>query len=64
MLLPIQADQVKQDFEPLLGREAPVVGVVRGIGLGVAFKLADDTLHVTILGSFPQAPRHRIHYNQ
>jgi 4-aminobutyrate aminotransferase-like enzyme len=64
MLLPIQADQVEQDFEPLLGRETPVIGAVRGVGLCVAVEPADDTLHVTILASFPQAPRHRIHYNQ
>ncbi|HYV64451.1 MAG TPA: hypothetical protein VE958_17330 [Bryobacteraceae bacterium] len=64
MLLPIEPNQVKQDFEPLLGRKAEVVGTVRGIGLGMAIELADDTLHRTILSGFPQAARHRIHYNQ
>ena len=49
MLLPIALNQVKQDVEPLLGREALVVGAVRGVGLGVALELADDTLHMTIL---------------
>ena len=49
MLLPIGANQVKQDFEPLLGRKVVVVGAVRGVGLGVAIELADDTLHVTIV---------------
>jgi hypothetical protein len=49
MLLPIEANQVKQDFEPLLGRKAEVVGTVGGIGLGVAIEPADDTLHGTIV---------------
>jgi hypothetical protein len=58
MLLPIEANQIKQDFEPLLGRETPVVGAVGGIGLGVVIEPADDTLHLTILSSFlgPSAP--------
>ncbi|MCU1335112.1 MAG: hypothetical protein JWO19_693 [Bryobacterales bacterium] len=53
MLLPIQANQVKQDLEPLLGRKAEVVSAVRGISLGVAIEPADHTLHATILSSFP-----------
>ena len=53
MLLPIEPNQVKQDFEPLLGRKTPVVGAVRGIGLGVVFEPADDTLHTIILSLFP-----------
>jgi hypothetical protein len=36
MLLPIEANQVKQDFEPLLRRKGEIVGAVRRIGLGVA----------------------------
>ena len=40
MLLPIQVNQVKQDFEPLLGR---------GIGLGVAIEPAEDTLHGAVV---------------
>jgi 4-aminobutyrate aminotransferase-like enzyme len=68
MLLPIEANQVKQDFEPLLGRKTPVVGAVRGVGLGVAIELAhdtgNDTLHTNILSGFPQAQQRRIHYNQ
>jgi hypothetical protein len=57
MLLPIALNQVKQDIEPLLGREAEVVGAVRGIGLGVAFKLADDTLHIIILSGLARRRR-------
>ena len=64
MLLPIKANQVKQDIEPLFGRKAEVVGAIRGIGLGVAIEPADNTLHSTILSGFPQAHGHRIHYNQ
>jgi hypothetical protein len=64
MLLPIQANEVKQDFEPLLGRKAEVVGAVRSIALGVAIEVPDDTLHVTIVSSSPQAERRRIHYNR
>lgn len=51
MLLPIEANQVKQDFEPLLGRKAEVVGTVGGISLGGAIEPADDTLHGTIVSS-------------
>jgi hypothetical protein len=51
MLLPIALNQVKQDVEPLLGCKAEVVGAIRGIGFRVAFKLADDTLHITILSA-------------
>ena len=47
MLLPIEADQLKQKFEPLLRRKTPVVGAVRGVGLGWAVEYADDTLHRT-----------------
>jgi hypothetical protein len=64
MLLPIELYQVKQDFEPLLGRKGEIVGSVRGIGLGVTIELAHNTLHVTILSGFLQAERHQIHYNQ
>ena len=63
MLLPIEANQVKQDSEPLLGRKTAIVGAVRGIGLGVAIELADDTLHGTILATSPAKCR-RIHYNR
>jgi 4-aminobutyrate aminotransferase-like enzyme len=63
MLLPIKLNQVKQDFEPLLGRKAEIVGAVRGIGLGVAIEPADNTLHWTIL-SGSRAERLRIHYNR
>jgi len=63
MLLPIEANQVEQDFEPLLGRETPVVGAVRSIGLGVVIEPADNTLHQTIL-SRSRAERRRIHYNR
>ncbi len=58
MLLPIEANQLKQDFEPLLGRETPVVDAVRGVGLGVAIEPAhdtgNDTLHTAILSGSPQ----------
>jgi len=64
MLLPIKPNQVKQDFQPLPGRQAEVVSAVRSIGLVVAIELADDALHSTILFHFPQARRSRIHYNQ
>jgi 4-aminobutyrate aminotransferase-like enzyme len=63
MLLPIAANQLKQDFEPLLGCQTPIVGAVRGIGLGVAIEPVEDTLHGTILATSP-ATRRRIHYNQ
>ncbi len=56
MLLPIEANQVKQDFEPLLGRKTEIVSAVRGIGVGVAIEPAhdtgNDTLHLTILSGF------------
>ena len=65
MRLPISANQVKQDFEPLLGRETQIVGAVRGIGLGVAVELADRTLHMTIVSRYPHAAEwRRIHYNR
>jgi hypothetical protein len=64
MRLPIKANQVKQDFQPLPGRKAEIVGAVRGVGLGVAIELAGNTLHATILSVFGQAERSRIHYNQ
>jgi hypothetical protein len=68
MLLPIEPNQVKQDFEPLLRRKAEVIGAVCGIGLSVTIEPAHDkgngTLHVTILSGFPQAQRRRIHYNR
>ena len=63
MLLPIEANQVKQDFEPLLGRKAEVVGTIGGLGLDVAIEPSDDTLHGTILAASP-ADCCRIHYNQ
>jgi hypothetical protein len=53
MLLPIQANQVKQDFEPLLGCKTEVVSAVRSISIGVAIEPADDMLHLTILSGFP-----------
>jgi len=64
MRLPIKANQVKQDFQPLPGRKAEIVGAVRGVGLGVAIELARNMLHATILSVFGQAERSRIHYNQ
>jgi len=68
MLLPIEANQIKQDCEPLLRRKAEVIGAVRGVGLGVTIEPAHDTgkdtLHVTMLSGLPQAQRRRIHYNR
>jgi len=64
MLLPINANRVEQDFQPLPGRQAEVVGAIRGIGPAVAIEFADNALHTTILAVFPQAQRRRIHYNQ
>jgi len=49
MLLPIHPNQLKQDFETLLRRKTPVVGAVRGIGLGVAIELSNHALHIPIL---------------
>ena len=54
MFLPIELNQVEQDFEPLLGRETPGVSAIRRIDLGVAIELADNTLHATILSVFPK----------
>ena len=45
MLLPVQAHQLEQNFQPLLRCETSIVGAIGGVGLAGVIEFADDALH-------------------